>query len=372
MHIRKEIVERFFEKGHLLTPDALEFLAGAKNYEKLLDASCLIDKTIIEKDDFAAFEAKNDSLRILQNMPEKPSELTPELFNSFIVSKFEKMKKIFMERTDKDFISLDKMDNQRSEVHVISMIREIMREEGKMTLEIEDRTKTMKAVFNNYSPKIPIEEDDVVSIGGIGAKEVLFGKEIIYPDVPIREPAKGRGKICVISDLHLNEAPADRLVKFISWFSKEDIKYLFIAGDTCDAKKISAIVKESLPEKTVFMIPGNSDDPSYPALPMEAEGIVCLSNPSMVEINGIKILVMHDFDQNYLKKRYLGKSKIILKEDYLVLSDIPDIVLCGHTHEPSVSNYKSITIANPGSLLADFKPTVINLETREYQQIGFD
>lgn len=372
MHIRKEIVQRFFEKGHLLTPEALEFLAGAKNYDKLLDASVLIDKPIIDKDDFAAFETKSDSLRILQNLSEKPSELTPELFNSFIVSKFEKMKKIFMERTDKDFISLDKMDNQRSEVHVISMIREIVREEGKMTLEIEDRTRSIKAVFSNYHPKVMVEEEDVVSIGGIGAKEVIFGKEIIYPDVPIREPAKGRGKLCVISDLHLNEAPMDRLMKFIAWFSKEDIKYLFIAGDVGDAKKMSELARERLPEKTVFMIPGNTDDPSYPSLPMYSEGIVCLSNPSMVEINGIKILVIHDFDQNYLKKRYLGKSKVVLKEDYLVLSEIPDIVLCGHTHEPSVTNYKSITITNPGSLLADFKPIVINLETREYQQVGFD
>jgi hypothetical protein len=37
MHLRKEIVQMFFERGYLLTPDALEFLAGSKNYEKLLE-----------------------------------------------------------------------------------------------------------------------------------------------------------------------------------------------------------------------------------------------------------------------------------------------------------------------------------------------
>lgn len=373
MQIRKEIVDKFFERGHLLTPDALEFIRDSKNYQKLVEASSLFDKLIIEKEDFETFETKTDSIKVVMNLSEKPSELTPELFNSFLVSKFEKMKTLFMERTDKNFISLDKIDNYRNEVFVIGMIKEIVTDESGITLEIEDRTKSIKAIFNNYAPKTSLDEEDVIGIRGIGSKEVIFGKEIIYPDVPLREPTKGTGRICVISDLHLDEAPKDRLVSFLKWIAKEDIKYLFVAGDTRDLKMLSEMVNEHAPEKTVFVIPGNMDDSSYPALPMEPAGnLICLSNPSMVEINGIKVLAAHKFDQVYLKKRYLGKTSVILKEDYLVLNEIPDIVVCGHTHEPSVSNYKSITIANPGSLLADFKPTIINLETREYQQTGFD
>ena len=373
MHKRKEIVSRFFDKGHLLTPEALDFLAESKDYEKILDASILVDKAIIEKDDFAAFETKNDSVRIIKNLLEKPSELTPDIFNSFLISKFEKMKALFMERTDKSFLSLDKIDNQRQEVYVIGMVRDVSREDGKMVVEIEDRTRSLKAVFTEPVPRTLPEEDDVVCIGGIGAKEVIFGKEIIYPDVPLREPSKGIGRICAISDLHLNEAPADRLVKFFDWLGKQDIKYLFIAGDTADYQRLAAMVKEHIPDKTVFIIPGNMDDANYPGLPMKPDGgIICLSNPSMVEINGIKVLLIHRFDQSFLKKRYLGRSSVILKEDYLVLDVIPDIVIYGHTHEPSVSNYKSITIANPGSLLAEFRPVVINLETREYQQLAFD
>ena len=73
-----------------------------------------------------------------------------------------------------------------------------------------------------------------------------------------------------------------------------------------------------------------------------------------------------------LKKRYLGESKTILPEDYLVLDVVPDIVLHGHTKNPEVSNYKSVTIINAGSPLTDFRPIVIDLPTREVEQINID
>ncbi len=373
MHLRKEIVGKFFERGYILTPEALEFLAGSKNYEKMLSAVEGADKTVIDKEDFMNF-SQPESVRIVKNLTSMPAELTPELFNRFLLSKLDGMKKIFLERTDKNFMSLDKLDNSRQEVFVIGMVREIVTEEGKMTIEIEDITRALPVVFTNYQPKIDVEEDDVVAVGGTGSKEMIFGKEILYPDVPLREPAKGTGKICIISDLHMDEAPLGRLTSFLKWIEKEDIKYLLVAGDTTDLKKFSEIVLQYAPSKTIFLIPGNIESSSYPALPLDikSDHIISLSNPSMININGINILLCHDFDIKYLKKRYLGKSKLVFENDYLALDEIPDIVACGHTHEPLVSNYKSITIANPGSLLADFKPVLIDLATRDARQLSFE
>jgi predicted phosphodiesterase len=69
-----------------------------------------------------------------------------------------------------------------------------------------------------------------------------------------------------------------------------------------------------------------------------------------------------------LNKRYIGKdkTKFIFDKDYLVLEEVPDIVVFGHTHNPNIINFKSITLVNPGSLLTEFKPVVIDLSTRDY------
>lgn len=373
MLLRKEIVGKFFERGYLLSPEALEFLANSKNYENMLSALEGSNRIVIDKSDFLNFK-QPESIKIIKNLNTKPSELSPELFNKFLLSKFDKMKNIFLERTDRDFISLDKMDNTRQEVCAIGMAREIRTEESKITIEIEDITKSLPVIFSNYQPKVAVEEDDVIAVCGTGSKEVIFGKEIIYPDVPLREPNKGTGKICIISDLHMDEAPLGRLINFLKWFDKEDARYLIVAGDTKDIRKFSELVLQYIPGKTVFLIPGNMDDSAYPAMPLDAksDSIISLANPSMIDINGIKILICHSFDQKYLKKRYLGKSKLVLESDYLVLDILPDIVACGHTHEPEIMNYKSITIANPGSLLADFTPVLIDLSTREYKQLSFE
>jgi DNA polymerase II small subunit/DNA polymerase delta subunit B len=98
--------------------------------------------------------------------------------------------------------------------------------------------------------------------------------------------------------------------------------------------------------------------------------IIGLSNPSVVEINGINILLTHNFSVSMLKKRYLGKPKRITEEDYLTIDEVPDIVLFNHHQDAQVTNYKSITIVNPGSLLAGTNVTVIDLATREVQQLS--
>jgi len=195
--------------------------------------------------------------------------------------------------------------------------------------------------------------------------------KIMYPDIPLRPPAKGSGKACFISDLHLNESPIADTERFFSWLEKQEIPYLFIAGDTGDIEKLRGLIDQYCYEKTVFIIPGNIDSDEYPQLPVDIKGknIVSLSNPSMIELNNIKILLMHKADITMLKKRYLGKSKQILPEDYLVLEEVPDIVHHGHTHEPLITNYKSITLVNSGSVLTEFKPAVIDFSTHDLGQL---
>lgn len=366
---RKEVVNKFFKKGNLLTLKALSFLE-------------LQDKEIIEEfleRDFPDLVLKEkdfdigEKIRIIKNLSEKPKEIKTEDFVRFFSSKYEKMKNIITERLQKNFVSLNKLDTSRSEVYSLGIVKEIKEKNSKQIIEIEDPTTTKPII---YDSKTDVDLDDVVAVRAISAGDVLYGKEVLFPDIPLRQPAKGLGKACFISDLHLDEAAISDMEKFFNWFYQQEIPYLFVAGDLSAKKErieeFEKLVERYCFNKKIFIIPGDIDDPEYPQLAIDFKNkdIISLSNPAMVEINGVKILLIHNFDLSMLRKRYLGKSNVILKEDYLVLDHVPDIVHCGHTHQPQVMNYKSVTIVNSGSLLTEFKPVVVDFSTREAEQVS--
>lgn len=354
---KKSIVEQFMEKGKLLTPEALEYI-----YSK---GDTAIDSTSLF---ISVDNTQADEVKVLKNLAVKPAEIRTEDFIRFYASKYEKMKTIILSRLQKDFVSLNKLDALRNEVFVLGIVKDVKEKDGRKTVELEDLTTSVTIVFDEAH----VELDEVVAVRAISAGKVLYGKEILQPDIPLRVPAKGSGKACFVSDLHLEQAPKQYAEKFFKWFSGQDIKYLFVAGDTGEKNTLEAMVNEYCNSRKIFVIPGEADSgDDYPQLAGEFAGrnIIPLSNPSMVEINGIKILLIHKFSIDMLKKRYLGKSRVILPEDYLVLDNVPDVVHCGNTHEPYVTNYKSVTIVNSGSLLSEFRPVVIDFATREVEQV---
>ncbi len=354
---KKEIVKKFFEKGKLLTPDALDFLLSKQDID--FDTG---ENFILTKNDFST---KTDRIKVIKNLTEVPKELNKADFIRFYTSKYEKLRTIISERIKKKFVSLNNII-QNETIDIIGIVRDIKKDKNYI-IELEDITGSVKAIFNEIPEDLDI--DDVIAVEGIMKNNVFYGSKIFYPDIPLRDAKKSFGKACFISDLHLDEAPTEHLENFMKWFEMQDIKYLFVAGDIGDNSLFEKFVRDYCYEKKVFVIPGKKD--TYPVLADEFDekNIISLSNPSMVEINGIKILLIHDFNLSMLKKRYLGRTKLILKEDYLVLEDVPDIVHCGHTHEPQVLNHKSVTIVNAGSLLAEFRPVVIDFSTREFRQL---
>ncbi len=249
----------------------------------------------------------------------------------------------------------------RNEVYVIGIVREIKPEGDKKILELEDMTTNIPVIFESIPEGV--EVDDVIAVRAISGGKVLFGKEVMFPDIPIRPPTTGRGKAIFISDLHLNEAPEKDIERLFSWFERSEIVNIFIAGDTGDNKILEAFAERN-PRKSFLIIPGEGNE--YPHLPQEftAKNITSLSNPSMVDINGVKILIVHKADQTMLKKRYIGKPTSIMTDDYLVMDEIPDIVHFGHTHIPQITNYKSVTMINSGSMMSEFKPVIVDFSSR--------
>ena len=352
---REKIVTEFFKHGHLLTEEAIRIIEE-KGLEEFLDKKLPF---VIDTKDL------QQPYRIIKNLTYKKTEITKDDFIRFYNSKYEKMKAIITDRVQKGFVSLNKLDSMRNEVHVIGIVKDIKEKDDKKIVELEDTTTSVPVIFDDVED---LELDDVVAIRAISGGKVLFGKKIIYPDMPLRNPTTGTGRGCFISDLKLDEAPQKDAERFFEWFSQQDIPNLFVSGKIGDKELFDKYVGRYCYIKTVFVI---ADDTDYPALSdtFNSNRIVSLSNPAMIEVGGLKVLMLQKADMKMLKKRYLGKSHAILDEDYLVVDEIPDIVHSGCSNEPYVTNYKSATLVNSGSLLGDFRPIVIDFATRDVEKI---
>ncbi len=301
--MQEEIVKYFFEQGKLLTPQTLEKMI--KNQE-------LIKK---EYSDFII--EKTDNIKILKIQGQKLKEVKTQDFVNFYKSKYEKMKDIITSRIKKDFVSLNNIQN---DCYVIGIVKNIKDNE----IEIEDMTETKKIKIENLNN---LELDDVAAFH---VKNNIC-IEVLYPDIQLRPPTTSYGKVCFISN-------PDEV--FFIWFEKQGIDNLFIDSEN----NTSTYLEKYCKNKNIFTT-------------TETKKSILLTKPSIVEINKVKILVTDAFNLMMIKKRYLGKSNNIFKEDFLVMDEIPDIVYTDKDNK--ITNYKSITIINSKN------PVIVDFSTRE-------
>lgn len=249
-----------------------------------------------------------------------------------------------------------------------------------------------------------------------GKNQGFVIKNIISPDIPDHLPnrAKSESYVVLISDLHVGSKyfMETAFMKFLNWISSADdeivkkIKFLCIGGDLIDGIGIFPNQDKELLELNinsqmshvidllsripnhinVFVIPGNHD-PGRRALPQPSiprqnseklytfQNFRMLGNPSLIELNGVKILMYHGQslddiigtipDLSYakpaeamkvlLKARHLspiyGERTPIApeQEDHMVITEVPDIFHSGHIHVLDAQNYRGTLIVNSGT-----------------------
>lgn len=249
-----------------------------------------------------------------------------------------------------------------------------------------------------------------------GKSQDLIIKNIISPDIPEHLPnrAKSESYVVLISDLHVGSKyfMETAFMRFLNWISSADdeivrkIKFLCIGGDLVDGIGIFPNQDKELLELNinsqmshvidllslipnhinVFVIPGNHD-PGRRALPQPSiprqnserlytfQNFKMLGNPSLIELNGVKILMYHGQslddiigtipDLSYakpaeamkvlLKARHLspiyGERTPIApeQEDHMVITEVPDIFHSGHIHVLDAQNYRGTLIVNSGT-----------------------
>ena len=256
----------------------------------------------------------------------------------------------------------------------------------------------------------------MLELGDNGRNQNFVMKNIISPDIPDHLPNKSKSEsyVVLISDLHVGSKyfKETEFMKFLKWLSSADdeivrkIKFLCIGGDLIDGigifpnqdkellelntnSQMSHVIEllSHIPKHIkVFVIPGNHDlgrralpQPSIPRQNSEKlytfQNFMMLGNPSLIELNGVKILMYHGQglddiigtipDLSYakpteamkvlLKARHLspiyGERTPIApeQEDHMVITEVPDIFHSGHIHVLDAQNYRGTLIVNSGT-----------------------
>ncbi|MBI4162348.1 MAG: hypothetical protein HY513_01585 [Candidatus Aenigmarchaeota archaeon] len=342
------LVEELFKKGKLVTPTALELLASG--HKQTLSSGLVIT------------EKNVNFFKVVKQYTPKDVVTTSDFIAHFN-QKYEKLKQIIINRISKNFISLDKLSNNKADVFVIGIVKNIEKQAEGIKLDIEDLTGTASVYLKQIDD---VDLDDVIAIQGVDGGKNIYNAKILFPDVPLKQPAKNYGKVCFISGLGFSEAPEKTVEQAFQEVQSHKFDMMFVVGSTKDCKKFEEFISKYMSSIHIATVPSEK----YPQKPEEfnLENITPLTNPSMVEVNGIKILAVSEFRLGYLRKRQLRQPKIPV--DPLVIDDVPDVVVCCFPTEAQVMNYKATTVINVGSFLTTSKPVIIDLETRDVQQIN--
>ena len=397
--------------------------------KEILEASETIKN---EKIKFKRNEQKTNvkyDFKVIQDTSKK-SYTSGELENliAYFKSRYEKLSAILQKRPElRNFTKIADIDESQESLTLILMVREIRSSKnGHKIVEFEDDTGTISILFSNKNDELFAEAEKLVKdevVGVIANKSsdsgFAFGQQILNPGV-VRIPEKKMDfGIVFLSDVHIGSLRflEDAFQRFIDWINceygtedqrrvAEDVKYLIIGGDIVDGigvypnqEKELAIkdITEQYNEAARFLgnirsdikiiiAPGNHDasrvaEPQ-PAVPeeyakalYELDNVEFISNPGVVSLDGINVLIYHgrSFDdlvmavkeftherndllmEALLKKRHLapiyGERTPLASEleDYLVIDELPDVFHTGHVHINTYRKFKGIHMINSGT-----------------------
>ena len=367
--------------------------------------------------------------KIIQDTSKK-SYTSGEIENliAYFKSRYEKLANILSKRPElRNYTKIADIDDGMDSLSMILMVREIRSSKnGHKIVEFEDDTGNISVLFSNKNEELFAEAEKLVKdevVGVIANKSsdsnFAFGQEIINPGViPVPDKKMDFG-IVFLSDVHIGSLTflEDAFQRFIDWINceqgteeqrkvAEDVKYLIIGGDIVDGIGVypnqdKELVIKDITEQyneaarflgnirsdiKIIIAPGNHDasrvaEPQ-PAVPeeyakalYELDNVEFISNPGVVSLDGINVLIYHgrSFDdmvmavksfsyekndeimEELLQKRHLaplyGERTPLASEleDYLVIDEVPDVLHTGHVHVNSYRRFKGVHLINSGT-----------------------
>ena len=397
--------------------------------EEIIEASETIKDVKVK---FKRNEQKTNveyDFKIIQDTSKK-SYTSGEVENliAYFKSRYEKLANILSKRPElRNYTKINDIDDGMDSLSLILMVKEIRSSKnGHKIIEFEDDTGNISILFSKNNEELFNEAEKLVRdevVGVIANKSddpgFGFGQQIIHPGV-LRVPDKEMDfGIVFLSDVHIGSLTflEDAFQRFIDWINceygdeeqrkvAEDVKYLIIGGDIVDGigvypnqdkelaiKDITEQYNEAArflgnirSDIKIIIAPGNHDasrvaEPQ-PAVPeeyakalYELDNVEFISNPGVVSLDGINVLIYHgrsfddlvmavkDFEYEksdvimteILQKRHLapiyGERTPLASEleDYLVIDEVPDVFHTGHIHINSYRKYKGVHLINSGT-----------------------
>lgn len=400
--------------------ESLEGIVKKEDSEKIEDTKIQFKRNLEKIDVEYDFEVIQDSSNKSYTSGEIGDLIT------YFQSRYEKLSNILKQRPDlKMTTKVADIEDGQNVLNLILMVKEIRStKNGHKFIEFEDDTGSISILFSNKNDELfadaeKLVRDEVVGVIANKDGDFVIANQLIYPGVTRIEEKEMDFGIVFLSDVHIGSLTflEDAFQKFIDWINceygneeqrkvAEDIKYLIVAGDIVDGigvypnqdKELSIKdIRKQYDEAARFLgnirsdikiiiTPGNHDasrlaEPQ-PAVPEEyAESLYKLnnvefvSNPSVVSLDGVNILIYHgesfnelpmaikglSYEKNeqmmeeLLRKRHLapiyGERTPLASEleDYLVIEHVPDIFHTGHIHINSYKKYNGIHLINSGT-----------------------
>jgi len=458
-------------KGFQIHPDALEILhkIDVKELGQIIK-DVVKEKTkqkqfLINEEDFEIYLGIKDDdehqveFEILSDPTGKiTSAEGVEGYGKLFASRFNKLKQIMSDRPEskkvKDIESVKSITKNDDELFVWGLVSDRKSARNITKITLEDPTGSIEIVIFEGDLKDAADTllmDQFVMFKIVPAKNGgFFAKEILLPDIPEHTTNRSKTETYAVflSDLHVGSKffMEEELLEFIKWISSADpiarkIRFVVVGGDLIDGvgvfpgqeKILNQTTTEGQLQKTfevldkipkhikVFLISGNHDAGRkalpQPAIPKmynsqlwDRENFFMLGNPSMVSLNGVKVLMYHgqsiddvvrttpgvSYDKpaavmrHFLRARHMspiyGSRTPIAPEteDMMVIDDIPDIFHSGHVHFVGLDMYKGVLIVNSGAWQrqTDFQESVgitptpgmaiiVNLQTMKVYQKDF-
>jgi len=400
-HIIKELVkEKIKQKHFLIGQDDLELVLGIKEDQS------------IENEHRILFDP---SLKIT-------SAEGISGFNTLFSNRFSKLKRIVSNRPEAKMIkpiSAIIFEKSNNDLYAWGLVLERNSERNVTKLQIDDSTGLLEVIvfdkdLQRVADELLIDQFVMLKVR-IGKNGGFIIKDIIVPDVPdhLSNRSETEAYAVFLSDLHVGSKyfMKKEFDGFVSWLSSPDpiarkVRFLIIGGDVVDGigiypnqdKELECPTIEEQLERLeevltkipinvkVFIVPGNHDpgrralpQPSFPEKYNQSlrkhENFFLVGNPSLISLNGVKVLVYHgqsiddivkttpglSYDEPTKVMRHLLRSRHLSPiygsqtpiapeiEDMMVIDEIPDIFHVGHVHVVGFDMYRGVLLINSGT-----------------------
>ncbi len=422
-------------KGFQIHPNALKILENIDVKElKRIIKEVVKEKTrqkqfLIEQDDLETVlgikedQSIENEHRVLFDPSSKVTSAEGVSgFNALFSNRFSKLKRIISIRPESKMLkSIASVIAAKSnnDMYICGLVSERNSERNVTKLILDDASGSLETIvfdkdLQKTANQLLIDQFVMLKVR-MGKNGGFIARDVIVPDIPdhFSNRSETEAYAVFLSDLHVGSKyfMKEEFDNLVYWLSSPDpiarkVRFVILGGDVVDGigiypnqdkelecptieeqlERLEEILSKIPKNIKVFIIPGNHDpgrralpQPSFPEKYNQSlrkhENFFLVGNPSLVSLNGVKVLMYHgqsiddivkttpglSYDdptkvmRQLLKSRHLspiyGSQTPIAPEveDMMVIDEIPDIFHVGHVHVVGFDMYRGVLLINSGT-----------------------